>query len=133
MIVLDTSVLVAALLGPAHLSDAIARRLGTERVVAPELVDIEATGLLDVLAREGTVSPEAAEHALRALATFPLERVSPAPLVARVWELRAELTAHDATFVALAESLGATLVTGDESLAKTAKTAAARCAVEVIG
>lgn len=39
------------------------------------------------------------------------------PLLPRIWELRDTITAYDATYVALAEALGATLITGDRKLA----------------
>jgi predicted nucleic acid-binding protein len=38
----------------------------------------------------------------------------------RVWELRANLTAYDAAYVALAEALGAPLLTRDRRLARAA-------------
>lgn len=130
MIVLDTSVLVAALVGPEPLSGAIRRRLVAERLVAPELIDIEAASSLRGLARGGKLSVEDAERALKALVALPVERVSHAPLLRRVWELRDNLSAYDATYVALAEALGVTLLTGDRAIGKAT---GVRCVVEVIG
>jgi hypothetical protein len=57
------------------------------------------------------------EGALELLTRFPITRYSHEPLLARIWALRADLTAYDAAYVALAEALGATLLTRDERLA----------------
>lgn len=129
MIVIDNSVLVAALVGPDPLSSAIRQRLAVEQVVAPDLIDVEAASLLRGFVRSGSLTDQQADRAVAALAAFPLERVPHARLLPGIWSLRATLTAYDATYVALAQSLGATLVTGDRRLAKGA---GARCVVEVI-
>jgi predicted nucleic acid-binding protein len=55
---------------------------------------------------------------LAVLAALPAERYPHAPLLGRVWELRHNFTAYDATYIALAEATGAVLYTGDENLAK---------------
>lgn len=57
-------------------------------------------------------------EALRDLAGFPLTRFSHEPLLERIWELRHSLSAYDAAYVALAESLDAPLVTCDARLAR---------------
>jgi predicted nucleic acid-binding protein len=53
-----------------------------------------------------------------------------APLAARIWDLRENLTAYDAAYVALAETLGAPLITMD---ARLAQAPGIRAAVEVYG
>ncbi len=58
-----------------------------------------------------------------------LARAPHAPLLRRCWELRHNLTTYDAAYVALAELLGAVLVTGD---ARLSSAPGARCAVEVL-
>ncbi|WP_067433527.1 type II toxin-antitoxin system VapC family toxin [Nocardioides jensenii] len=129
MIVVDNSVLVAALVGPEALSGAMRQRLSVEQAAAPELIDVEAASTLRTLLRSDKLKEAQAERAVAALAGFPLRRVAHARLLPRVWQLRDALTAYDATYVALAELLGATLVTGDRRLAKAAS---AHCVVEVI-
>lgn len=67
--------------------------------------------------------------ALRHLAGFPIRRMPLAPLLERMWQLRDNLTPYDAAYVALAERLGADLVTCD---AKLAGAAGAGCPFDVI-
>jgi predicted nucleic acid-binding protein len=62
-------------------------------------------------------------------AAMPLQRASHRPLLARCWELRDNLSVYDASYVALAEALGASLLTGDQRLAGAA---GSRCHVEVL-
>ncbi len=69
--------------------------------------------------------------ALDDLADFPAHRWPAEPLLPRIWELRDNLTAYDATYVALAESLDATLLTADVRLARGAE-GRARCPVMLI-
>lgn len=60
---------------------------------------------------------------------MPIRRVPHDGLLARCWELRDNLTINDASYVALAELLGATLLTGD---ARLASAPGLRCQVEVL-
>ena len=125
MVVIDASVLVNALL-----IDGVARaRLLGANLHAPELIDAE---LLSVLRRLvlGDRLPE--QHALRALATsqdLGLRRHPSRFLWPRAWQLRANLTAYDALYVALAEQLGATLLTAD---ARAALAPGLSCNVELL-
>ena len=59
-----------------------------------------------------------------------MDRVPHGPLIERCWELRANLTMYDATYVALAELIDAPLLTADATLAATPGPA---CAIEVLG
>ncbi len=63
------------------------------------------------------------------MSRMALERYSHMPLLPRIWQLRDNLTAYDAAYVALAEALGAPLVTAD---ARLARAAGVRCEVEVL-
>jgi predicted nucleic acid-binding protein len=97
----------------------IGRRILTsgETLHAPHLIDAEVS---QVLRRNVTnkVLPEGrAKEALQDLADIRLRRYPHIPFLPRVWGLRANLTAYDALYVALAESLDATLVTRDGKLA----------------
>jgi predicted nucleic acid-binding protein len=56
--------------------------------------------------------------ALDLFSKFPITRYSHEPLMPRIWALRSNLTAYDAAYVALAEGLGATMLTRDERLAR---------------
>jgi predicted nucleic acid-binding protein len=65
----------------------------------------------------GKIDDERAVAALRSLRPAEIVRVDTAVLLDRVWELRANLTAYDAAYIAAAEALGVTLLTGDQRLA----------------
>lgn len=130
MIVLDNSALVAAIVGTDRLSAAVRSRLAGERLLAPELIDVEFVNALRGLVGGGTLSVVMADRAVRAMRAFPLERVSHRPLLDRAWALQNNLSAYDATYVALAELLGVALVTGDRRIAGAPGLS---CVVEVIG
>jgi predicted nucleic acid-binding protein len=74
------------------------------------------------------LTDERGRQALDDLGDLPLDRYPHAVFLERIWELRHNLTAYDAAYVALAETLNATLVTRDAALA----TARHRARVEVI-
>ena len=84
----------------------------------PALCDVEvAAGLRRALLRRA-LSGERAEEAVRDYLDLPLSRHGHQGLVVRILELRANFSAYDATYVALAEHLGAELLTADERLAR---------------
>ncbi|GAB2450095.1 type II toxin-antitoxin system ribonuclease VapC1 [Nocardioides hungaricus] len=129
MIIVDASVLAPAL-ADGGASGRIARtRLAGERLLAPELIDLEVTSVIRGLVRKGAVSDEHAAAALVDLIDLPLERVGHRRLVPRCWELRGNLTPYDAAYVALAEHLDVPLVTAD---ARLARASGPRCDVEVL-
>jgi predicted nucleic acid-binding protein len=59
-------------------------------------------------------------EALEDLADFPITRYPHTPLLSRIWELRHNVTAYDAAYLALAEALPAPLITRDAKLAAVA-------------
>jgi len=97
--------------------------------VAPHLIDVEVLAAWRRLAGTGRLEEQRAELARSDLRSLAIERVPHGPLLERAWELRANLTAYDATYVALAELLDAALVTADEKLAGAP---GLRCTVEVL-
>jgi predicted nucleic acid-binding protein len=97
---------------------------------APTLVDYEVTSALRGLARKRPEVEQAASAYLRYLAAMPIRRESAQPLIARIWSLRHNYTAYDASYVALAEALDATLITCDETFERAG---AARCAIATMG
>lgn len=129
MIVVDASVLAPALGDDGVDGDRARRRLAGETLVAPELIDLELPSVFRRLLRAGHLPARRAELALDDLAALPLHRVAHRALIRRCWELRDNLTVYDASYVALAEVLDATLVTSDIRLAQAP---GPRCAVEVL-
>lgn len=83
----------------------------------PALCDVEFLSALRRLARDGTVSLGRAVEALEDYTQLPIERHGHRALLERVFALRDNLSAFDATYVALAERIRATLLTGDRHLA----------------
>jgi predicted nucleic acid-binding protein len=89
---------------------------------APELIEPETLSALRRLAMTGHIDAAHAEAAVRDLDDVRLVRYPHAPLRERVWALRHELTAYDATYLALAEALPEpTLITADGGLAAVAR------------
>jgi predicted nucleic acid-binding protein len=118
MIVLDASSVVDLLLSPSTIAPAWRGILGPdESLHAPQLLDLEVTQVLRRCVLSRMLTAERAGQAVEALRTLRVRRHSHLPLLARVWQLRHNLTAYDAAYVALAEELGATLVTRDAKLA----------------
>lgn len=129
MIVVDASVLAPALADDGADGDRVRLRLRGEQLVAPELVDLEVLSTLRRAVRSGRLDERRSGQALDDLAALPLRRVPHLPLLARAWELRDNLTAYDAAYVALAESLRALLLTADGGIEKASGVC---CDVEVL-
>lgn len=118
-VVLDASVLGEFVLDPSsHPSlDELIRSEVCE-IFIPHLCDVEiASGLRSRIAR-GAIDAVRASEALEHFGGLPLHRVGHVPLLSRVLSLRGNFSAYDATYVALAESLGAPLHTADHRLAR---------------
>jgi predicted nucleic acid-binding protein len=118
LIVVDASALLEALL-LTEAGLAIGDRLfaRSPSLHAPELIDLEIAQVLRRYELDGTLDDDRAELALLDLADVRLERWPHRALLPRIWELRGNLTAYDAAYVALAEALGAPLLTRDRRLA----------------
>lgn len=102
----------------ALLHDGEARRyLSAESLVAPHLVDAEVMQTLRRLVASGSVSDTDANRAVRQWSRLGLTRLSVAGLTSRIWSLRHNLSAYDASYVALAEALDCPLLTADARLA----------------
>ena len=91
-----------------------------EGIHAPHLLDTEVAQVLRRFVRERSVSADRAEIALTTLADAPIARHPHYHLLPRIWQLRHNLTAYDAAYVALAEVLDARLLTCDRKLAAAA-------------
>jgi predicted nucleic acid-binding protein len=118
MIVIDASALLEVLLRTPD-AQAVEGRLfdPDETLHTPHLLDIEVAQVIRRYAAKGELDGARGAAALEDLASFPLRRYPHGLLLPRVWELRSNLTAYDAVYVALAEALEAPLLTRDRRLA----------------
>lgn len=114
MIVLDASAALSGLLnaGPAR------EALASEQLHAPHLVDSEVASGLRRHVASGRVHAADGWAALDAWRRLGLTRYASYGLLERIWELRDNLSAYDAGYVALAESLGCSLVTADARISR---------------
>lgn len=129
MIVVDASVLVVALADDGAQGSQARRRLRGQRLVAPELVDLEVASVLRRLVATGSLAEQRAVAALDDLMDLPLMRVGHRRLLHRCWRLGANLTVYDAAYVAAAEVLSVPLLTADGRMAEAP---GIRCTVEVL-
>jgi predicted nucleic acid-binding protein len=96
----------------------LSQRLVDEELHAPHLIDLEILQTLRRLVQVGAVPVARAEAALVNLGILAIVRYSHFPMLQRIWSVRANVTPYDASYVALAELLGAPLLTLDGRLAR---------------
>ncbi len=116
--VLDASGAVELLLNTAP-GRRLAGRLANEDEIVhvPHLIDLEIAQVLRRYVLHGALDDRAGALALQRWRELDVERYPHEPLLGRVWQLRADVSAYDAIYVALAEALSTALVTGDRRLA----------------
>ncbi len=119
MIVVDSSAVLDVLLGTPR-AEVIQRRIfrPRETIAAPYLLDLEVVQVLRRFCRSRQIDERRGREAIEDYLAMPIERFAHEPLLGRVWELKANLTAYDAIYVALAELLNARLLTSDGRLAR---------------
>lgn len=111
-------------------ADVIRQRFGGDPDhSAPHLIDAEVLSLIRRDHRIGLLDATSASQAVDDLRDWPGERFDHRILLDRAWELRDNLRSWDALYVALAEGLGATLLTLDTRLGRAP---GVRCPVEVV-
>jgi len=132
-LVVDASALAEYLLGtPTGVGVAeLMTDHAAEGLHLPHLAIVETASVLRGWHLSRQVEAARAAAALTDLADFPASRWPAEPLLARIWELRDNLSAYDATYVALAEELDAMLLTGDRRLARGARSSA-RCPIRTV-
>jgi predicted nucleic acid-binding protein len=122
MLVVDASAVAELLLGRSA-GEHVERHITSHsyELHAPQLLDIEVLSALRRLVASGDASPDRAGEAVTDLLELPIERYPHEILVPRIWELKDNFSANDATYLALAESLvenGAPLLTADARFAR---------------
>jgi predicted nucleic acid-binding protein len=117
VLVVDTSAVVAALIARPPNQALVDRLRADGDLHAPHLLDVELIHALRRLVLAGQLDETRAADARTDFADLAIVRYGHAPLADRTWQLRNNLTAYDATFVALAEALDVPLVTCDARLA----------------
>ncbi|MCI0443905.1 type II toxin-antitoxin system VapC family toxin [bacterium] len=119
MIVVDSSVILEVLLRTKS-SQTIEKKIFSrgQTLHAPHLIDIEIAQVIRRYASAGEITPERGSQAIEDLIDFRISRYSHDILLPRIWELRTNMTAYDATYVSLAEILDSPLLTRDAKLAR---------------
>jgi predicted nucleic acid-binding protein len=118
MVVVDATVMVAALVDSGADGRWAESMLTKGDLVAPHLMPVEVANILRRAAAAGDVGSEVATLAHADLLRLPVQLVAYEPVANRAWELRENLTTYDAWYVALAEGIGAPLATLDRRLSR---------------
>jgi predicted nucleic acid-binding protein len=130
LIVVDASVLANVIGDDGADGKRACREIrGARDVAAPDLVDVETVAVLRKRWLAGTLSDRRFAAAIGDLERIDVDRCPTLPLMRRAYELRANVTAYDASYIALAELLGCELLTGDQRLASAP---GPRCTVRVL-
>lgn len=130
MIVVDASVLANAMADDGVDGAATRVRLaGAGELAAPDLIDVETVAVLRKRWISGDLTDQRFSDAVDDLEDLDLTRYPTLPLMRRAFERRANVTAYDAVYVALAERLGCALLTADRRLAGAPSIS---CPVEVL-
>jgi predicted nucleic acid-binding protein len=117
-LVVDASAVVAALVDGGPDGRWAEGLLSSEPLAAPHLMPAEAANVLRRAALARDITDDVATLAHADLVALPLELYPYEPLAGRAWQLRGAVTAYDALYVALAETLGVPLVTLDARLTR---------------
>jgi predicted nucleic acid-binding protein len=116
-VVIDCSAIVDVLLS---IEVDTARTFGGRQLHAPCVIDFEVVSTLRRLVRTNALAPNAARDVLDQWVALDIIRHPAEPLLIRTWDLRHNLSAYDAAYVALAEAMGAPLLTADKRMASAA-------------
>lgn len=128
MLVVDASVIAPFVADGGPDGEAVRVRLRGETLAGPDLLRIEVLSVIRRQTVTGTLTTRQANRAVDELLGLPMTVYPTAPLLRRAWELRGNVTAYDACYVALAEGLECTLLTADRRLANAP---GVRCVIDV--
>lgn len=129
MLVADASVLAPVVADDGPDGHRFRSRLRGEAIAGPDLLRLEVTSVLRRHLRSGRLTVDQATAAVSDVLDLPIRVFPTAPLLARAWELRDNLSVYDACYVALAEALDTLLLTADCRLATAPRV---RCPIEVL-
>jgi predicted nucleic acid-binding protein len=121
---IDASLVVAAIVDSGAEGTWADELLGSDTLIAPHLLSVEVDSVLRRAAIAGDISADSASLAHADLLALRIDLFAYEPFAERVWELRETISAYDAWYVALAESMDAPLATLDRRLARSQS---ARC------
>lgn len=118
MIVLDASAAFALIANAPPIAERVRERLTRpgESIHVPHLFDVEILNVMRRYVLRGQMAPDRASRAITALGSLGLIRHPHVGLLDRIWQPRENLSAYDAAYVSLAESLEAPLITLDDRL-----------------
>lgn len=130
MLVVDASVLADALLDDGMAGDRAREELAADdQWAAPHHLFVELLSVVRGKLLGQQITLERANDAIDALEDVVVNKIDPAQLTGRIWELRANMTSYDAAYVAAAELLNCLLITGDRGLARAR---GVRCEIRVL-
>lgn len=114
---IDASALVELLIGSRR-GTRVELALGEAETLAPDIVNAEVMHGLRGLERGGKLTSDRASRAIARLTASPISRIPTTGLLSVAWSLRANLSAYDACYVALARTLNCALLTTDRPLTR---------------
>ncbi len=118
MIVVDASAVIEVLLRTERAARIEERLLSAgETLHAPHLLDLEVAQVLRRYCASGEIDSERGQEAIDDFSDFPVTHYPHHLFLKRIWQLRNNMTAYDAAYVALAEALAVPLITCDARLA----------------
>ena len=117
MLIVDASCLAEVVIGGPGAEVIRERLIHEDDLAAPSIIDVEVFGVVRREHLLGKLDRTEASQAIEDLRDWPGERFGQRQLLARAWELRSTVRGWDAMYVALAETLGAVLLTTDQRLA----------------
>ena len=117
MLVVDASILAPAIADAGQDGKRYRRRLRGEALAAPDLAKVEVLSVLRRQVLNGSLTQSHAGNAMTNLLALQITAYPAQAFLNRCWELRANVTPHDASYIALAEALGCRFLTADVRLA----------------
>jgi predicted nucleic acid-binding protein len=118
-VVLDSSAAISLLADAGAAGQWVAAAVSGASLLAPDLMPFEVSNVLRRHVLAGILDSSSAALAHADLVALPLDLYPYTALADRIWQLRTNLTAYDAAYVALAELVNAPLVTLDGRLSRT--------------